>query len=82
DPGMMATIGRNAAILQLPNGFTMHGFVAWVGWLVVHVLALAGFRNRVAVLFSWVYNYLTYDRGPRTILAPERPSPSATPSTP
>ena len=70
DPGMMATIGRNAAILQLPTGFTMRGFVAWLGWLVVHVLALAGFRNRIAVLFSWVWNYVTYDRGPRLILGP------------
>jgi NADH dehydrogenase len=80
DPGMMATIGRNAAILQLPNGFTMRGFLAWVGWLLVHVLALAGFRNRVAVLFSWVYNYFTFDRGPRTILAPERPAPVPSPT--
>ena len=75
DPGNMATIGRNAAILQLPNGFTMRGFVAWLGWLAVHVLALAGFRNRVAVVFSWVYNYFTYDRGPRIIAAPARPDP-------
>ncbi len=77
DLGNMATIGRNAAILQLPSGFTLRGFVAWLGWLVVHVLALAGFRNRVAVLFSWVYNYFTYDRGPRTIVAPARSEPPA-----
>jgi NADH dehydrogenase len=57
----------------------MRGFLAWVGWLLVHVLALAGFRNRVAVVFSWVYNYFTFDRGPRTILAPERPAIPATP---
>ena len=75
DLGNMATIGRNAAILQLPSGFTLRGFVAWLGWLVVHVLALAGFRNRVAVLFSWVYNYFTYDRGPRLIVAPARSEP-------
>ncbi len=75
DFGQMATIGRNAAILQLPSGFTLRGLLAWVGWLVVHVLALAGFRNRVAVLFSWVYNYFTYDRGPRIIFAPGRPDP-------
>ena len=76
DPGNMATIGRNAAILQLPGGLKMRGFVAWLGWLVVHVLALAGFRNRIAVMISWVYNYVTYDRGPRTILADERPMPA------
>ena len=70
DLGMMATIGRNAAILQLPSGFTLKGWLAWLGWLFVHVLALVGFRNRVSVLLSWVYNYLTYDRGPRLILTP------------
>jgi NADH dehydrogenase len=75
DPGNMATIGRNAAILQLPNGFKLRGVIAWLGWLVVHVLALAGFRNRVAVMFSWVYNYFTYDRGPRLIIEPARPDP-------
>ena len=79
DPGMMATIGRNAAILQLPSGFTMRGVLAWLGWLAVHVLALAGFRNRVAVMFSWVYNYFTYDRGPRIIFAPGRPDLPAPP---
>ena len=82
DLGSMATIGRNAAILQLPSGLKMRGLVAWLGWLVVHVLALAGFRNRVAVMFSWVYNYFTYDRGPRTILAAERPEPAVVPASP
>lgn len=67
DLGMMATIGRNAAILQMPNGFTLKGFVAWLGWLFLHVLKLVGFRNRVGVFLSWIYNYLTYDRGPRLI---------------
>ena len=79
DPGMMATIGRNAAILQLPSGFKLHGILAWVGWLLVHVVALVGFRNRASVLLSWLYNYATYDRGPRLILpsAPETPGTAA-----
>ena len=79
DLGIMATIGRNAAILQLPSGLTMRGILAWLGWLVVHVLALVGFRNRISVLFSWIWNYATYDRGPRIIFAPgrlEAPDPS------
>lgn len=82
DLGMMATIGRNAAILQLPSGFTLTGWLAWLGWLFVHVLALVGFRNRVSVLLSWVYNYLTYDRGPRLILRPSATSDDATRSLP
>ena len=71
DLGMMATIGRNAAILQLPTGFTMKGFFAWLGWAGLHVVKLAGFRNRISVLFNWMYSYVTYDRGPRLILAAE-----------
>src|SRR5690606_30234073 len=50
DKGMMATIGRNAAILQLPSGRGAKGFVAWLGWVFIHVLNLVGFRNRLSVL--------------------------------
>lgn len=76
DLGQMATVGRNAAILQLPSGFTLTGFFAWVGWLLVHVVNLIGFRNRAAVLLTWAYNYFTYDRGPRLIL-PVQPDPDS-----
>lgn len=74
DLGQMATIGRNAAILQMPSGFSLTGFLAWMGWLLIHVVKLVGFRNQVGVLLSWVYNYFTYDRGPRLIVdvEPER----------
>ena len=82
DLGSMATIGRNKAILELPNGTGMKGFVAWLGWVFIHVVKLAGFRNQLAVFFSWVYGYFTWDRTPRIILKdvlPERddlPRPS------
>jgi NADH dehydrogenase len=69
DLGMMATIGRNAAIVQFPGGRTMRGRLAWLAWAALHVLKLAGFRNQLSVLGNWVYNYFTYDRGPRLILA-------------
>ena len=69
DLGMMATIGRNAAIVQFPGGRTMKGFTAWLAWAGLHVLKLVGFRNQVSVLINWVYNYFTYDRGPRLILS-------------
>ena len=71
DLGMMATIGRNAAIVQFPNGRTMKGFLAWLAWAGLHVVKLAGFRNQLSVLLNWSYSYLTYDRGPRLILAAE-----------
>ena len=69
DLGMMATIGRNAAIVQFPGGRTMKGFPAWLAWAGLHVLKLVGFRNQISVLVNWIYNYFTYDRGPRLILS-------------
>ena len=71
DLGMMATIGRNAAILQAPSGLKLKGFIAWLGWALIHVIALAGFQNKLSVLLSWIYNYITYERGPRLILTAE-----------
>ncbi len=68
DLGMMATIGRNAAIVQFPSGRGLKGFIAWLAWAVLHVVKLTGFRNRLGVLLNWTYSYFTYDRGPRLIL--------------
>jgi NADH dehydrogenase len=66
DKGQMATIGRRAAVFDA-FGVRLSGFLAWAGWLFVHLIALIGFRNRLVVLSNWVYNYLTYDRGVRLI---------------
>jgi NADH dehydrogenase len=64
---MMATIGRNAAVAQMgPLCFT--GFVGWVVWLVVHLYYLVGFRNRLAVLGSWGWNYFRKDRPIRIVV--------------
>jgi NADH dehydrogenase len=66
DPGNMATIGRNAAIVDL--GF-MHvsGYLGWLMWLFVHILFLIGFRNRISVMLQWATAYLTYQRSVRLI---------------
>ncbi len=82
DLGQMATIGRNAAVLQTPGGLTLTGFLAWAGWLLVHLVNLVGFRNRVSVFVNWSYNYVTYDRGPRIILGPERATGARPPREP
>lgn len=66
DNGAMATIGRRAAVLNA-FGIRLSGFVAWLGWLFVHLMSLVGFRNRMIVLTNWTYNYFTYDRGVRLI---------------
>lgn len=68
DKGSMATIGRASAVAELPGGLRMRGTVAWLAWLVLHLLMLAGFRNRVSVLLSWIWNYLRNDHSARLIL--------------
>ena len=68
DKGSMATIGRNAAVVELPSGLRMSGFPGWVAWLALHLVMLIGFRNRANVLVNWAWNYLTYDRGLRAII--------------
>lgn len=66
DLGSMATIGRNAAVAQT-LGMRFRGFLAWVVWLVVHLIGLIGFRNRLIVLINWAWDYFFYDRGVRLI---------------
>ncbi|QXC63367.1 NAD(P)/FAD-dependent oxidoreductase [Aquihabitans sp. G128] len=67
DKGTMATIGRSRAVAELPLGIKLRGFPAWLAWLGLHLLLLAGFRNRLSVFVNWFWNWLTYDRGPRLI---------------
>ena len=68
DKGSMATIGRAAAVTELPGRIRLRGLTAWLAWLLLHLLMLVGFRNRVAVLGSWIWNYATYDHSARLIL--------------
>lgn len=66
DPGILATIGRNQAVARLGK-YRFSGLFAWLVWVVVHIFQLIGFRNRVAVLVDWAWNYLFYDRAVRLI---------------
>jgi NADH dehydrogenase len=68
DKGTMATIGRNAAVAELPGGIRFRGFPAWVAWLGLHLVFLIGFRNRLTVLLDWSWNYVTHQRGVRLII--------------
>jgi NADH dehydrogenase len=69
DKGAMATIGRNRAVVDLEH-WKFQGVFAWFVWLLVHLLSLVGFRNKVSVLMDWVYNYFTYDRAMRLVIRP------------
>jgi len=70
DKGTMATIGRRAAVAELPGGIRLRGALAWLAWLGLHLVFLVGKRNRLSVLLNWAWNYVTWDRGPRLILGP------------
>ncbi len=58
---------------QFPNGLTLRGTLGWWSWLILHLIYLIGFRNRLSVMVNWTWNYLTWDRGPRLILWTEGP---------
>ena len=64
--GDLATIGRHKAIANF-GWIKVTGFLAWYLWLFVHIMYLAGFRNRLSVLIEWAYAYFTYQRGSRII---------------
>jgi NADH dehydrogenase len=65
--GDLAVIGRYRAVAQFP-WFSFTGVFAWLLWLFVHILYLAGFRNRLSVLVEWGYEFVTWQRGVRLIL--------------
>ncbi|HTQ04764.1 MAG TPA: NAD(P)/FAD-dependent oxidoreductase [Polyangiaceae bacterium] len=89
--GSLATIGRSAAVADLTK-VKLSGPLAWLAWLFLHLFFLVGFRNRVFVLFEWIWSFVSYDRGARLITGPlyrhptqpraERPPPSLSPTDP
>jgi NADH dehydrogenase len=66
DKGNLATIGRAAAVADI-KGVRLSGFLAWATWLVVHLLYLIGFQNRLLVLIRWSFSFATHGRGARLI---------------
>ena len=66
DPGLLATIGRNAAVARI-WGISFSGFIAWVIWVFLHIYRLIGFRNRLIVMFNWAWDYLFYENQVRLI---------------
>lgn len=88
DKGSMATIGRAAAVAEIGK-LKLTGFVAWMAWLVVHLLFLVGFRARLVVLINWIWAYLVYRPAARILPelarsepAPESPATAAGAGTP
>jgi len=80
DRGSMAVIGRNAAVVDL-GWIRFSGFLAWYIWLLVHLVSLIQFGNKVLVLIQWAANYVTRNRSARLITG-ENPLPlGCTPDT-
>lgn len=65
-PGALATIGRGAAVAEI-YGMKFRGFSAWLVWLVVHLIRLVGFRNRLIVLINWTWDYFFFERASRLV---------------
>jgi len=73
DRGSLATIGKNLAVADLP-GIKTHGFLAWILWLFVHLMAIVGVKNRFFILVNWVWNYWTSDQSLRVLIRPDKRS--------
>lgn len=69
DKGAMATIGKNKAVVEIGNS-KFSGFFAWIVWMIVHLMSLIGFRNKLIATINWVKNYFSSDRGIRLIITP------------
>ena len=68
DKGSMATVGRNLAVVDIPKPkLHFKGFFAWLIWMGLHLFLLLGVKNRLAVFYNWIYNYITYDQNLRLI---------------
>ena len=68
DKGSMATIGKNKAVVDMPNGMHFKGFFAWLIWMFVQIMYRIGFRNKLITLNNWIWSYFTYDKGTRLII--------------
>ncbi len=70
--GDLATIGRKSAVVKL-NKLKLTGFIGWLFWSVAHIYFLIGIRNRLMVAMTWLWSYVTYQRGARLITRDDRP---------
>jgi NADH:ubiquinone reductase (H+-translocating) len=73
DKGIMATIGRRSAVVELPGGITLRGTPAWFAWLGLHLVYLLGNRNRLVTLVNLSWRYLTWSRGGGVIIGDDVP---------
>jgi NADH:ubiquinone reductase (H+-translocating) len=73
DKGIMATIGRRSAVVQLPHHVRIRGTLAWLAWLALHLVTLLGNRNRISALINLAYRYLSWGHGGALIIDSDPP---------
>jgi len=69
--GSMAIIAKYKAVVDLPNGF-FKGLLAWLVWLFIHLIPIAGFRNKFTLAFNWFWAFVTNDPTLRLIIRKEK----------
>jgi NADH:quinone reductase (non-electrogenic) len=72
--GDLAAIGRNAAVVKRGR-MELTGFLGWLFWSLVHIFFLVETRDRFMVAFTWLWDYVTYQRGARLITEVRRDDP-------
>jgi NADH dehydrogenase len=84
DKGIMATIGRRAAVVELPKGVRITGTLAWLAWLALHLAYLLGLRNRISTLINLSWRYIAWGHGTGAIVGdePSEPLPSDSSESP
>ncbi len=80
-PGDLATVGRRAAVVKI-GPFHLKGFIGWLFWGVAHIYFLIGLRYRFIVAFTWLWDYLTFQRGARLITEVPRQAKSTVSDAP
>jgi NADH dehydrogenase len=73
DKGILATIGRRSAVVQLPYHVRIRGTLAWFAWLGLHIVTLLGNRNRISALINLAYRYLSWGRGGAVLMDSDPP---------
>jgi NADH:ubiquinone reductase (H+-translocating) len=66
DLGMMATIGKHKAVVELPF-IKFKGPLAWYVWMFLHLMLILSVRNKIVIFFNWAWSYLTKDTSLRLI---------------
>jgi len=69
DLGSMATVGRKLAVVDLPF-LKFNGFLAWIVWLFVHLMAILGVKNKILIFMDWAWNYFSFDPSLRLLIRP------------